>query len=157
MADELLSATGVTLAWAAPVLVLSCAADPAPPPRPPPPPPQAPAEPELAKGLNHHQLRKVMQEKADPAVSGCYTVAYSGKEGGTGSLVVDFVVNPDGSVKQATVNDSTLADPTFETCVKKVYEGLLFPKAPGSTEAARPYNFKNSQGDPKDTAAAATP
>ncbi len=86
-----------------------------------------------------------MTEKADPAVSGCYTVAYSGQEGGTGQLVVDFTVNPDGSVARAAVSESTLEDPTFEECVRKVYEGLEFPKAPGSTDASRPYNFRNSQ------------
>lgn len=109
-------------------------------------------EPALQPGLNHHQLRKVMNETADPAVRGCYTVAYSGNEGGTGQLVVDFSVNPDGTVASATVSDSTLANPTFEACVQKVYEGLIFPKAPGSTDASRPYTFKNGQNQ-----AAATP
>jgi TonB family protein len=99
-------------------------------------------------------VRKVLKEKADSAVSGCYTVVYSGKEGGTGSLVVDFVVNPNGNVASVGVTDSTLGDPTFEDCVRKVYERLTFPKAPGATEAARPYNFKNSQGELQDTAAA---
>jgi outer membrane biosynthesis protein TonB len=94
-----------------------------------------------------------MQQKADPAVSGCYTVAYSGKDGGTGTLVVDFSVRPDGSVVAARVSDSTLTDATLEDCVRKVYEGLIFPRAPGPTDASRPYNFKNSQGT-TDTASA---
>lgn len=86
-----------------------------------------------------------MNDTADPAVRGCYTVAYSGREGGTGQLVVDFSVNPDGSVASASVSDSTLANPTLEACVQKVYEGLTFPQAPGATDASRPYNFKNGQ------------
>lgn len=85
-----------------------------------------------------------MTEKADPAVSGCYTIAYSGKEDGSGRLVVDFSVNPDGSVARATINESTLDNPTFEECVRKVYEGLTFPAAPGGTDAARPYTFTNA-------------
>jgi len=100
-------------------------------------------EPELKPGLNHHQIRSVMVDTADPAVGGCYTVAYSGRDDGAGQLVVDFSVNPDGSVASVSVSDSTLANPTFEDCVKKVYEGLTFPKAPGSTDASRPYTFKN--------------
>jgi len=137
-------------------LLAGCAGDPPPPPAAPPPaaPPVAPEEPALKPGLKHHQLRQVMNEKADPAVRGCYTVAYSGKEGGTGQLVVDFTVNPDGSVASAVVSGSTLQDPTFEDCVRKVYEGLAFPRAPGSTDASRPYNFRNGQGQ-TDAAAAA--
>ena len=107
--------------------------------------PVASEDPELKPGLNHNQLRSVMRETADPAVSGCYTVAYSGRDDGSGQLVVDFSVNPDGSVASASVSDSTLANPTFEHCVQKVYEGLTFPKAPGSTDASRPYTFKNTQ------------
>jgi TonB family protein len=97
-----------------------------------------------------------MLETADPAVSGCYTVAYSGRDDGTGQLVVDFSVNPDGSVASASVSDSTLANPTFEQCVQKVYEGLTFPKAPGSTDASRPYTFTNGQNQ-ADTAKATAP
>lgn len=125
----------------------SCGGEPPPPPKAPPraPPAKVAEEPELKPGLNHHQLRKVMNDTADPAVRGCYTVAYSGKDGGTGQLVVDFSVNPDGTVASATVSDSTLANPTLEDCVQKVYEGLTFPRAPGATDASRPYNFKNGQ------------
>lgn len=136
------------------LLLSACASDPPPPPKPPAPAPlpKVAEEPELKRGLNHHQLRKVMNETADPAVRGCYTVAYSGNEGGTGQLMVDFSVNPDGSVASATVSDSTLANPTFEACVEKVYEGLTFPRAPGATDASRPYNFKNGQNDASATA-----
>ena len=136
-------------------LALACASDPPPPAAPPPPPPPpAKKEPTLAPRLNHHQLRQVMNGKADPAVRGCYTVAYSGKDGGTGQLVVDFSVKPDGSVSSASISGSTLNDPTFEDCVRKVYEGLVFPKAGGTTDASRPYTFRNGQGD-TDAAAAA--
>lgn len=136
-------------------LLMACASEPPPSAArpPPPPPPPVEAEPALPPTLNHHQLRGVMNGKADPAVSGCYTVAYSGKEGGTGQLVVDFSVKPDGSVSHASISGSTLNDPTFEECVRKVYEGLVFPKAGGTTDASRPYTFKNGQGD-TDTAAA---
>lgn len=136
-------------------LGVACASDPPPPAAPPPPlPPAPPPEPELKPGLNHHQLRKVMKEKADPAVSGCYTVAYSGKDDGSGRLVVDFSVNPDGSVARAEVTESTLDNATFEDCVRKVYEGLTFPKAPGSTDAARPYTFTNAANANAEAAAA---
>ena len=141
------------------LLLAGCGGDPPPPPKAPPlaPPPKVVEEPELKPGLNHHQLRKVMNEIADPAVRGCYTVAYSGNEGGTGQLVVDFSVNPDGTVRAATISDSTLANPTFEDCVKKVYQGLTFPKAPGTTDASRPYNFKNGQNQAAAAPSAAAP
>jgi TonB family protein len=91
-------------------------------------------------------MRQAMS-KVEPAVRGCYTVAYSGKEGGNGSLTVDFTVNPNGTVKSASISGSSFGNPTFENCIQKVYEGMTFPKAPGSTAASRPYNFRDASGD----------
>jgi TonB family protein len=91
-------------------------------------------------------MREAMSQ-VEPAIRGCYTVAYSGKEGGSGSLTVDFTVDPDGSVKSAGISASTFANPTFEKCIQKVYEGMRFPRAPGSTAASRPYNFRDASGE----------
>lgn len=138
-------------------LMVGCASDPPPPAKPAPALPPAPKEenPALKPGLTPDQMRQAMNE-VEPAIRGCYTVSYSGKEGGTGSLSVDFTVNPDGSVKSATISDSTFANPTFENCIKKVYEVMTFPKAPGSTAASRPYNFRDASGDVQAVPAAAT-
>jgi len=129
-------------------VLVACASDPPPPaqPAPAPPPPPVEEEPTIKPGLTPTQMRQAMSQ-VEPAIRGCYTVAYSGKEGGTGSLTVDFTVNPDGSVKTASIVDSSFGNPTFENCIRKVYEGMSFPKAPGSTAASRPYNFRDASGD----------
>jgi hypothetical protein len=41
-------------------------------------------------------------------------------------------------------NPTTLEDESLEQCLRKVYEGLIFPEARHNTDASYPYRFMGS-------------
>jgi hypothetical protein len=65
-------------------------------------PPPKKADPRPAF-LNQAQL-KTGSDEAEAPVRGCYTLAYTGKDGGSGTLTVDFTVSPKGPVDHPQVN-----------------------------------------------------
>jgi hypothetical protein len=101
--------------------------------------PQKEADPRPAF-LNQAELKTGIGQ-ADEPVRGCYTLVYSGKDGGSGTLTVDFTVAPNGSVSKVSI-DTTLEDESLEQCVRKVYEGLSVPEARHATDASYPYRFR---------------
>lgn len=58
----------------------------------------------------------------------CYEKALEAKPALTGSVVVAFTIDKDGSVKNAKDSGSTIGDPGVIACLVKLYATLTFPR-----------------------------
>jgi hypothetical protein len=61
----------------------------------------------------------------------CYIDAVRQKPGSRGRVVVDFRIDPDGSVGLARVTQTEIPHPPFISCVVRAFEALGFPESPG--------------------------
>ena len=61
----------------------------------------------------------------------CYEKALPRNKTLAGTVTVSFVINPDGSVRDASDNASTLADPHVVQCVVEGFGRLMFPPPQG--------------------------
>lgn len=80
-----------------------------------------------------------------PAVRTCYEAALKTNPGIAGDLVVDFVIRPDGSVKNAEINwpESDIHVPELEVCTLAIVSQIQFPASSRGMESKihYPYNF----------------
>jgi TonB family protein len=78
-------------------------------------------------------------------VRACYETALKTNPGIAGDLVVSFIINPDGSVKNAEVNwsESELHVPELDSCTLEVVQALKFPPSSRGLESKvnYPFNF----------------
>jgi TonB family protein len=75
----------------------------------------------------------------------CYDAALANNPGIQGDLVISFVINPDGSVKDVEVNtESDLHIPELDTCATGAVRALEFPASSRGLESKvnYPFNFK---------------
>ena len=75
----------------------------------------------------------------------CYEAALKTNPGIAGDLVVSFIINPDGSVKNAEVNwsESELHVPELDSCTLEVVQAMKFPPSSRGLESKvnYPFNF----------------
>jgi hypothetical protein len=75
----------------------------------------------------------------------CYDRIGKAKKLPKGDLVIAFTLNPDGSVKETSLNEqrSTLKDPDLVKCVGDVIKKIKFPGSSKGMETAvnYPFNF----------------
>jgi TonB family protein len=83
-------------------------------------------------------------------VRACYDTALKNNPGIAGDLVVAFVINPDGSVKNAEVNwsESELHVPELDSCAIDVLRELKFPPSSRGLESKVNYPFNFNPGKP---------
>jgi TonB family protein len=78
-------------------------------------------------------------------VRACYEAALKTNPGIAGDLVVSFIINPDGSVKNAEVNwsESELHVPELDSCTLEVVQAMKFPPSSRGLESKvnYPFNF----------------
>ncbi len=78
-------------------------------------------------------------------VRACYDAALATNPGIQGDLVVSFVIDPDGTVKQAEVNwsESDLHIPELDACAVDAIKTLEFPASSRGLESKVnfPFNF----------------
>jgi len=102
----------------------------------------AEAGPRDARGKEEIQ-RVIADNRAK--VRACYEAALKGNPGIAGDLVVSFIINPDGSVKNAEVNwsESELHVPELDSCTLEVVQALKFPPSSRGLESKvnYPFNF----------------
>jgi TonB family protein len=85
-------------------------------------------------------------------VRACYDAALAQNPGSHGDLVLDFVIDPRGEVKQAEVNwsASELHIPELDSCAVDVVRSLHFPASSRGLESkvSYPFNFNPPRTDP---------
>jgi len=103
---------------------------------------QAAAGPRDARGKD--EIQRVIADNR-PKVRACYEAALKTNPGIAGDLVVSFIINPDGSVKDAEVNwsESELHVPELDSCTLEVVQALKFPPSSRGLESKvnYPFNF----------------
>jgi len=89
-------------------------------------------------------IRKLVMDNRKPARK-CYEDARRELKDLQGNVVIHFVLDPEGKVKLAELNQerSTLKAPTVVNCVIGVIKGISFPKSSRGmeTSANYPFNF----------------
>jgi TonB family protein len=97
------------------------------------------------------QIQQVMIANRDK-VRACYDAALAKNPGIMGELVVDFVINPRGEVKQAEVNwsASEIHVPELDACAAAAVRSLTFPVSSRGLESkvSYPFNFNPPRTDP---------
>lgn len=127
------------------LLLVACASSPAaPPPEAPLPPPAAapaPAAPAVPAELTGEMIQPTIGEM-EKAAFGCYTLEFAGQELDGGSLVVELVIEPTGTVASASIAESSFASETFASCVLEAAKQLRFPAAQRGTALRKPLSFR---------------
>jgi hypothetical protein len=89
-------------------------------------------------------IRKLVMDNRKAARK-CYEDARKDLKDLQGNVVIHFVLDPDGKVKSADLNQerSTLKSPAVVNCVIGVIKGIQFPKSSRAmeTSANYPFNF----------------
>ncbi len=89
-------------------------------------------------------IAKVVKDNRQP-VRDCYDKAQKDLPSLKGDMVIFFVLDPEGKVKKAELNQqaSTLKSPAVVNCAIKVIKGLTFPPSSRGMEttANYPFNF----------------
>ena len=102
----------------------------------------AAAGPRDARGKD--EIQRVIADNRGK-VRACYEAALKANPGIAGDLVVSFIINPDGSVKNAEVNwsESELHVPELDSCTLEVVQALKFPPSSRGLESKvnYPFNF----------------
>lgn len=107
------------------------------------------AEPGTRDARGKDEIQAVVAANRDK-VRACYDKALQDNPGIKGDLVVSFVINPDGTVKQAEVNwaESDLHVPELDTCATEVIKGLQFPASSRGLESKVDYPFNFNPPNP---------
>jgi hypothetical protein len=94
------------------------------------------------EGLTAEQVQAVLAP-TDHLVLGCHAIQYGGSASPVGGeLVVGWQVNPNGTVENAMVVESTFHNPDFEGCVAAGARRVQFPEATGPTEVQKRYRLR---------------
>ena len=106
--------------------------------------------PKDARGRS--EIQQVMASNRD-AVRACYDAALAQNPGIHGDLVVSFVIDPRGNVKQAEVNwaESDIHVPELDTCAIEAVTAIKFPPSSRGMESkvTYPFNFNPPRSEPK--------
>ena len=93
-------------------------------------------------------VQKIVMEKR-PIVRKCYEDALKELPGLKGDVVIHFVLDPEGKVKKAELNQekSTLKSPKVVECAINVIKGIKFPPSSRGmqSEINYPFNFNPSR------------
>jgi outer membrane biosynthesis protein TonB len=104
----------------------------------------APAPPD-PKGTETRTMDVIRKQVLDnrKAARKCYEDARKDLKDLKGDVVIHFVIDPEGSVKSAELNQerSTLKSPAVVDCVIGVIKGIKFPKSSRAMETSTNYPF----------------
>jgi TonB family protein len=110
----------------------------------------APAASPARDSRGKEQIQQVMAANRDK-VRACYDAALPTNPGIHGGLVLDFVIDPRGDVKQAEVNwsASDLHIPELDTCAVDAVRSIKFPASSRGLESkvSYPFNFNPPRPD----------
>jgi TonB family protein len=89
--------------------------------------------------LDKAAIREVVKARIHE-VRECYNAELSEDETVAGRSVVSFVVQPDGSVTEVGVPESTMPE-RFDACMVTAVEGWSFPASAGQTRVMYPFEM----------------
>jgi outer membrane biosynthesis protein TonB len=105
--------------------------------------PAAPsADPKAPETRSMEVIRKLVMDNRKAARK-CYEDARKDLKDLKGDVVIHFVIDPEGNVKSAELNQerSTLKSPAVVDCVIGVIKGIKFPKSSRAMETSTNYPF----------------
>ena len=119
--------------------------------------PPAPAAGSAPDSRTRNDIQAVMAANRDK-VRACYDAALAQNPGIQGNLVINFVIDPRGSVKTAEVSwaDSDIHVPELDTCAVDAVRAIQFPPSSRGLESkvTYPFNFKPQRPNPPSKAPA---
>lgn len=98
------------------------------------------ADSTVQEGLTKDEVGKVIHQHLSE-VRYCYESAMVRNPDVEGKLVVEFTINPTGTVKSSAVQDSSLPDPRLDDCILRRLVKWQFPKPKGGVQVAVTYPF----------------
>lgn len=107
--------------------------------------PEASAAPSTVKpatvegALDKPAVREVVRAHIDE-VRECYNAELVEDETVAGRSVIAFVIQPDGSVSETSVRESTMPE-RFDACMVAAVEGWSFPTADAETRVSYPFEM----------------
>jgi hypothetical protein len=66
-----------------------------------------------------------------PKMKACYEKALLTQPSLNGKIIVKFTIDEKGNVEDVKDGGSTIADATMKSCVRRIYEGMVFPAPKG--------------------------
>jgi hypothetical protein len=96
--------------------------------------------PKVKRSLSTTQVQGTMRRQV-PAMAACYELSPSKSGELAGELVVEFTVEANGIVSEASLANDALADKVLAECVLGVVRKTEFPKAGSSTDVSWPLRF----------------
>ncbi|RME48623.1 MAG: energy transducer TonB [Deltaproteobacteria bacterium] len=91
------------------------------------------AKPRKQKVVTHYSYGRHVSKTVSRqryTIDNCYKQGVSFTSGGTHKIVVDFVVESDGSVHDAKIASSSVDHPEVEACILRTIRHTRFPKPP---------------------------
>lgn len=95
---------------------------------------------QVVGGLDKEAVRRALAENKR-AIRNCYEVALISKKDLQGKMVFKWKISPDGPVEKIGLMSSELELPSFEGCVQRVVQGIIFPRAPNKLPTTVIYPF----------------
>lgn len=80
--------------------------------------------------LDREVIARVVREH-QAGVRSCYQAGLASEPALAGKIVVRFVIDPTGAVRESSTDSSTLGNPTVETCINEHFRALTFPEPAG--------------------------
>lgn len=104
---------------------------------------QSPAEYVEEHSLESSQISPVVKARYG-AVSGCHSLSYAGGTQKEGKITLAWTVSKNGTVKTASVVNSSIANSEVEGCVIDIAKSLKFPEATATTDVQWTFSFSSS-------------
>jgi hypothetical protein len=102
-----------------------------------------PGKTTIVGGLSREVINRVIQRHYNE-VKYCYEKELTKDPGLYGKVEALFVINSNGSVGDAMVQQTTMSNETVESCIINHVKRWIFPAAQGTTQVSYPYVFKAS-------------
>ncbi len=97
-------------------------------------------EASIDEGLSRDEVGRIIHSKISE-IRYCYESSILRNPDVEGKLVVDFVIASTGSIKTASVKESSLRDPRLDECILKRLTRWAFPSPKSGVEVAVTYPF----------------
>lgn len=82
--------------------------------------------------LERSVVARVVRQKLS-RVRSCYEIGLRRDPGLSGTLTVEFVIDPTGRVEESTIASASLDDADVEACVLKIVDSMRFPAPEGGS------------------------
>jgi outer membrane biosynthesis protein TonB len=97
-------------------------------------------EPELASSIDKELIRRIVRQNIDD-VRGCYETALASDPDVSGKVVIQFVIDADGTIDSSTVTSNNTGDVALGDCIANRVLRWTFPTFPGGSKVTINYPF----------------